>query len=262
MLAKSYILFTSDTIFIVPRGVSRARILLVGGGGGGGSGPASGGAAGYVNSGVLDVVPSLKIKVQVGKGGRGSTRKVTCGQNSQAGGASSFGKLVANGGGSHQGTCPQSWVGPSGGSGGGEGCYNSTNYCQSGDGGSGGSSGTKSTGGQNYSLAGNGAGSYASQLQLFCFTQFTAGAGGRGQIEDSPGGSGAGGVLVEGEGPIAGSGESASGAEGGRGYGAGGGSGGYLGQDYNNASQSIYYSGGRGDDGFVYVEWLGQSGVY
>ena len=240
----------------MPQGVSRARILLVGGGGGGGSGPAAGGAAGYVNSGVL----SLKINVQVGKGGRGSTRKVTCDQDSQAGGASSFWKLVAYGGGSHQGTCPQSWAGPSGESGGGDGCYNSSNWCQSGDGASGGSSGYNSTGGESYG-PGSGAGAYDSQLQLFCFTKFFAGAGGRGQIEDSPGGGGASGVLVEDEGPIAGSGESVPGAEGGRGYGAGGGSGGYVGRDFNNASQSMYYGGGAGSDGFVYVEWFGQPGL-
>lgn len=242
----------------MPRGVSRARVLVVGGGGGGGSGPAAGGAAGYVNSGAFDVTPNLKIKVVVGKGGQGSTRKSTCDQNSRPGGVSAFGKLVvANGGGNHQGSCPKSWAGPSGGSGGGEGCYNTTTWCESGAGGAGGYYGNKSTGGQTYG-PGSVQGTYANHLQLFCFTQFTAGAGGKGQLEDSAGGGGAGGVLVEGDGPNAGSGESSVGSEGGKGYGAGGGSGGFLGPDYNNSTEAIFYGGGSGSDGFVYVEWFRQ----
>lgn len=237
-LAKSYALFTSNAIITVPRGVSRARVLLVGGGGGGGSGPAAGGASGYVKSGVFDVVPNSKIQISVGKGGQGSSRKVTCDQDSQPGGVSSFGTLVVNGGKSHEGKCSQSWAGPSGGSGGGEGCY------KSGAGGSGGLSGNGSIGGQRYG-PGSGQGPYANQLQTFCFTRLTAGAGGSGQISDSPGGGGAGGVLVEGEGPNAGKGESESGSEGGKGYGAGGGSGGYLGKNYDNPNQSIFYEGGK-----------------
>lgn len=236
-------------------------MLLVGAGGGGGSGPAAGGAAGFVKDGVFDVFPSIQVQVLVGKGGQGSTRKVTCDQDSLPGGVSSFGTLVANGGGNHQGKCPQSWAGPAGGSGGGEGCFNGTNWCQSGAGGSGGSSGKASTGGQTNYGSGSGQGTYENQLQVFCFTQFAAGAGGSGRAEDSPGGGGAGGVLVEGLGPNADSGESLSGSEGGKGYGAGGGSGGYLGRNYNNQNLTTFYAGGAGSDGFVYVEWFVKPGT-
>lgn len=235
---------------------------MVGGGGGGGSGPAAGGASGYVNGGAFNVDPETVIQVIVGKGGLGSTRKVTCDQDSQPGGASSFDILVANGGGNHQGTCPQSWAGPAGGTGGGGGCYNASYWCQGGAGGSGGSSGYTSTGGQSYGPgSGQGSASYINQLNMFCLTQFTAGLGGNGKEEDSPGGGGAGGILAQGVGPSAGSGEGLTGSSGGNGYGAGGGSGGYVGRNYNNPNQSMYYAGGAGSDGLVYVEWFGNIGT-
>ena len=250
----SYALFTSSGIFTVPCGVNRVRVLVVGGGGGGGSGAAGGGAAGSVKIGVFDVQPNEALKVTVGKGGKGSTLKLgSCVQDSIAGERSSFARLLrADGGGNHSGSCFASWQGASGGSGGGEGCTNETGRCRSGAGGSGGFNGNKSSGGRTYGV-GSGQGAYAEQFKQFRFNLITSGAGGRGSVHDAPGGGGAGGVLINDNSPIAGSGAKPSGAEGGRGYGSGGGSG-FLELEDDKAAP-IHNEGGKGADGVVYVEW-------
>ena len=227
---------------------------MVGGGGGGGSGAAGGGAAGFVKTGVFDVEPNEALKVTVGKGGKGSTRKEgSCTQDSTAGERSSFGRLLrADGGGNHNGTCYESWKGASGGSGGGEGCVTETGRCRSGTGGSGGSPGNKSSAGRTYGV-GLGQGRFAEQLKQFQFNFISVGIAGIGKVHEAPGGGGAAGVLINNESPLANGGAKPSGADGGKGYGAGGG-GGFLESDDDKAAP-IHHEGGNGSDGVVYVEW-------
>ena len=71
----SFALFTSSGVFTVPCGVHRVNVLVVGGGGGGGSGAAGGGASGFVHGGSFEVEPLMNVRITVGKGGAGSTRK-------------------------------------------------------------------------------------------------------------------------------------------------------------------------------------------
>ena len=78
---------------------------------------------------------------------------------------------------------------------------------------------------------------------------------GRSRIHLQPGGGGAGGLLVNNDGPSARKGESFGGADGGSGFGAGGGSGFTAINENADQSNSIHYAGGDGADGLVYVEW-------
>ncbi|MDT7953415.1 MAG: hypothetical protein RQ966_18075 [Acetobacteraceae bacterium] len=91
--------FSSNTTWAVPSGVSRVRVRLVGAGGGGGGGTANfggggGGGGGYAEA-ILQLQPGQNIAVVVGVGGASSPANVTGG----AGGASSFGNLVVAQGG-------------------------------------------------------------------------------------------------------------------------------------------------------------------
>lgn len=146
-----FAIFNTNDLFTVPCGANRMRVLVVGGGGGGGSGAAGGGAAGFVRSEVFEVAPNVVVKITVGKGGKGSTLKDNCRQDSQSGGRSSFGGFIhADGGENHKGPCYDNWQGASGGSGGGEGCIHSRGYCRSGAGGSGGSNGNNASRGETF----------------------------------------------------------------------------------------------------------------
>lgn len=245
----AFAIFNASGFFKVPCGANRLRVLVVGGGGGGGSGTAGGGGAGFVKSSIFEVEPNVIIEITVGAGGKGSTRKDTCLQNSQPGGRSSFGSVLhAEGGDNHKGPCTTNSHGSSGGTGGGAGCVNIKGYCHSGAGGSGGSDGSNASRGQS-SGPGAGQGNYNEQLKLFRNSSITAGAGGRGKLYAAAGGGGGGGILINGLGPVAGSGQEPAGSQGGKGYGAGGGSG------FLQPNQNQFHSGGNGADGVVYVEW-------
>lgn len=95
------------TPWVIPAGVFRVRVTVIGGGGGGGkrtgsasSGAGGGGGGGGVSEGFVTVTPGASINVTVGAGGAGATVANTAGTN---GGASSFGIAVTatggNGGG-------------------------------------------------------------------------------------------------------------------------------------------------------------------
>ena len=230
------------------------RVLVIGGGHGGGSGFAGGGGSGYVRTGEFRVVPSEVVHVTVGAGGQGSTSKVgvaatgACIQDSRPGGISSFGPyLSARGGSDMPDECGEyAFAGRDGGSGGGAGCVLN---CTSGKGGSGGTDGTWTKGRHSFRY-GVGQGPYETHLRkMFRYNNLTAGEGGSGVYGWEVGGGGGGGVLFNGSGPRAQTGE--GGAEGGQGYGAGGG-GSHL---IEIPSDYIYYAGGSGADGLVYVEW-------
>ena len=113
MMSSSSPTFTNDTImsywytvpgtsaFVVPAGVTKLLVRVVGGGGGGaGAGSnftAAGGGGGGYAEGVLSVVPGASYNVTVGGGGAGG---VISGGTGGGGGTSSFDNLfVASGGG-------------------------------------------------------------------------------------------------------------------------------------------------------------------
>ena len=97
---------------------------------------------------------------------------------------------------------------------------------------------------------GKGQGAYSSLYASMKYNKITSGAGGSGAgVYRGPGGGGAGGVLINNRGPVAGNGASIAGGEGGKGYGAGGGGGGYT----TNINERG--AGGAGADGAVYIEW-------
>ena len=230
------------------------RVLIVGGGGGGGSGAAGGGAAGFVRSEVFELKPNVVVKITVGKGGKGSTLKDNCSQDSQPGGRSfsvdTFTRMAEK---TTRVPVIYNWQGASGGSGGGEGCNYTSGYCGSGSGGSGGSNGNYASHGETFGF-GRGQGNYTKILKQFNQSSISAGAGGKGRLYAAAGGGGAGGILIDGLGPSGGDGAQPAGSQGGKGYGAGGGSG------FIDLNKKYYFNtflnGGDGADGVVYIEWF------
>ncbi|EMX0628139.1 phage tail protein [Salmonella enterica] len=102
-----YQFFTVNGTFIVPDGVNRVFVEVVGGGGGGAGGSlaneecSTGGIAAKCVAGYVDVVPKSQIPVMIGAGGSGGakgSRSQRKGFSGNAGGQSSFGNLNAPGG--------------------------------------------------------------------------------------------------------------------------------------------------------------------
>ena len=217
-----YTLFAQSGTFTVPDGVTSIRVIAIGGGGGGGMGPSPAGGSGFVQAQTFSVFPGQVFAVEVGNGGaKGAPGSI----NGKDGAPSRFGTaLVADGGG-----C-------AGGSGGGT-------FCNPDGGGRGGSAGSNGNrcGSDLVGCTGQGA-SFSAGFNLFQFNIVTAGNGG------NPGtgcGGGGGGISVGGNSISAGSGW----GTGGSGFGAGGGAGGYQ------YWTGIYWPGGDGAPGVVYVEW-------
>lgn len=102
--------FDSSGVWVVPAGVDQAEVELWGGGAGGAAGGdvkagnryrgGGGGGGGYIRARVA-VVPGSSIPITIGSGGAAGTK---CREDSQPGGATSFGSyLVAPGGGKADG---------------------------------------------------------------------------------------------------------------------------------------------------------------
>jgi hypothetical protein len=111
--------FTSSGNFVVPNGVTSARVTVIGGGGAGGyhsTMPSGGGGAGGEASGVIsNLTPGAVIAVTVGAGGAA----LTAYGNGNNGGQSSFGAYVtANGGNGGNGGTATGLVSNAGGVGG------------------------------------------------------------------------------------------------------------------------------------------------
>lgn len=233
----------------VPTGVTSVNVLAIGGGGGGASGHQGGGGAGYITGGTFSVTSGDLISIKVGAGGAGG-QTVSNSNNIvglTAGGASQFGSFftVAGGGvvsGVNQG-------GQNGSSGGGGACNFGSH---GGSGGSGGSNGQYCNGMPNHMPIGYGQGNYSSLFSLFNDVVFNFGAGGAGGTSSHAAGGGAGGVLIDGLGPLAEAGVMSFSGQGGVGYGAGGGAGGF---DYPSSGNR--WGGGDGASGFVYLEYVG-----
>ena len=186
--------FGTTTVWRVPPLVRRARVRVVGGGAGGGGGGTDyggggGGAGGYAE-GVVAVQPGALIPIQVGAGGPGAAPRI----NGVVGGASWFGGqtapgIAAGGGtGGHSGN-PDSR--------GGEGGPGLAGLLQSAGGGGGdgailagipaGLGGSSALGGGGRAALGGGPQNSA---------RGPGGGGGGGYGDNSPGGSGAPGVVI------------------------------------------------------------------
>ncbi|MEC8860421.1 MAG: DUF6701 domain-containing protein [Pseudomonadota bacterium] len=116
--------FTSNGTFTPPQGLTQLDVLIVGGGGGGGSTYGGGGGAGGLRWETNVTVNQPSYSVVVGAGGAGGAGISSTNDpsgNGQAGQNSSFGTLIAQGGGYGQGGAQSSAGGGSGGSGGGGG---------------------------------------------------------------------------------------------------------------------------------------------
>ena len=228
--------------FVVPTGVTRVRVLVVGGGAGGANGHQGGGGSGYVASGVLQVSPGQVIDVTVGQGGLGAQQCFGCNEivGSSGGAASAFGSYLSALGG--RAVVDVNAPGGDGGSGGGGSCNAGWS------GGSGGFAG--SNGGACSYDGGAGQGdSFIAALSLFTLNAVTAGPGGAGGTgSHAPGGGG--GVLIDGLGPSGQPGAQSFSGRGGAGYGGGGGGGGY-----NSSVGEMRWAGGSGANGVVYIEW-------
>lgn len=107
----AYRIFEQNGTFVVPAGISKIRVRVVGGGGGGGNcvsgagmvtaGPSGGGGGGYAH-GVFSVAPGASFPVVVGAGGLSTISGFPGGGNTTtatSGGASSFGALISATGG-------------------------------------------------------------------------------------------------------------------------------------------------------------------
>ena len=230
----------------MPAGVTSLRVLCVGGGASGAGLSFGGGGSGNVSSGTIAVTPGNVHTITVGAGapaGPGGT----CTANGAAGNSSSFGSLLSCSGGA---AGPVNYQGGDGGSGGGAACYFT---CTAGSGGTNGAAGQSITGpNSGLIIGGTGQGSFTPHFVNFTQNTFSAGAGGAGVYNPKDaGGSGGGGVLMNGTGPSGQQGANVlySGM-GGRGYGAGGGSGGC---DTGDCASSD--AGGNAAPGLVYIEW-------
>lgn len=116
--------FDGNGTFVPPSGLSSLDVLVVAGGGGGGSTYGGGGGGGGVlwQTGVTVNQPSYSVAVGAGgNGGAGISTTNDVSGNGQKGGNSSFGAIVAEGGGYGQGGAQSSAGGGAGGSGGGGG---------------------------------------------------------------------------------------------------------------------------------------------
>lgn len=112
--------FTADGIFVPPAGLAQMDVLVVAGGGGGGSTYGGGGGGGGVLWQQNQAVSTGSYNVVIGGGGAGGTGISTVDNvagDGAKGGNSTFGAIVAEGGGFGQGGA-QNTVGKGGGTGG------------------------------------------------------------------------------------------------------------------------------------------------
>lgn len=234
-----------------PSFVSSVNVFLVGGGGGGANGHQGGGGAGFVSSGTFAVNEGEIFSILVGAGGFGGQTAYASNDiiGSSSGGSSAFGALLSAAGG---GTVTFPNQGGQNGSSGGGGACNAGSV--GGNGGSGGAAGQSCQSGSAMPV-GNGQGNYSGLFTTFTDVVLGFGAGGLGGTSSHAGGGGAGGVTLNGAGPVAASGVQPFSGRGGFGYGAGGGGGGFDGAFQER------WAGGNGANGLVYLEFVSVSAV-
>lgn len=232
-------LFTASTTYVVPNGMSDLRIFMIGGGASGFPSHSGAGGAGYiqnVNYGQISAGTSISIII-----GAGGQRTSSTGHDGPAynGGATTvtIGGTTYTASGGKNSTGSGNLPGGDGSSGGG----GAGNGGFAGKGGSGGSNGDA---GNSYG-GGTGMGVAAFDSAVNPTVVLSAGAGGAAGNSSHSGGGGAGGIITNIVAyPTAENGGSSVSGKGGVGFGAGGGSGGYDG---------VYYYGGAGAPGMVYI---------
>ena len=215
--------YTSDGIFYVPPGVTGVDVLVVGGGGGGGrnaspNASGGGGAGGLAWEEGYSVTPGTTINITVGSGGSAGTR--TPGEaKATSGGNSSFGTLVAEGGGAGGQNDTGMLNGDAGGSGGGSastggagGAGSQGNKGGDGQGGAGGGGGGGGAGGAGGNSSGNNGANGGAGLNFSGYFGATwgdngwfagGGGGGRRTASDTYGSGGQGGGGNSGTSPDA-----------------------------------------------------------
>jgi hypothetical protein len=229
-LARSYTTYTSSSgTYTVPTGVTSIQYLVVGGGGGGGITLDGGGGAGGMLVGTMTVTPSQTISYVVGAGGASAS----------AGSNSTFGALIAYGGGT--GTRGASSGNQNGGSGGGSYYYSSGGVPGTGVAGQGNSGGEGNT------------------------SESSGGGGGAGAIgvaaSSSVGGAGGAGLTwINGTTYAGGGGGGAYFGTGGAGGSGGGGAGGASGTSSGSAG-SVNTGGGGGGASYAAGSPLGIGGA-
>jgi hypothetical protein len=191
---------TLNTSWTCPPDVTQVEVLVVAGGGGGGvCYGGGGGGGGLIYNNAYPVIPGQTYGIQVGQGG---TNQVNVGGNGGPGTNSSFGNLVAIGGGYGGGNCGNN--GGAGGSGGGGSGNGSTAYSggsgtagQGFGGNSGGSNGQSGGGGGAAGaggIANNTTGNNGLQFGISGVPTYYAGGGTGGQASTTSGGLGGGGT--------------------------------------------------------------------
>lgn len=264
---ESWPSWTTGQWTIAP-GIKTVRVLIVGGGGGGSASiergiGGTGGASGEVVTSTVNI-STQQIVVQVGEAGNAG---LEFGQPGRDGAPSSFGALVATGGGAGEPHCGgETRVtvgGSSAGGGAGGGSYDGNGYHggNGGSGGTGGSSGRDGQPGDDGDAVLGTPGGIGTAFSALGFKDVTVtnGPGGAGGSYGSDrigygggGGGGGGGIIIGQTAPRGNKGESdesqssAEGGDGGVGFGAGGGGGGNF---------KVGAVGGQGAPGVVYVEW-------
>jgi hypothetical protein len=229
-LARSYTTYTSSSgTYTVPTGVTSIQYLVVGGGGGGGITLDGGGGAGGMLVGTMTVTSGQTISYVVGAGGASAS----------AGSNSTFGALIAYGGGT--GTRGASSGNQNGGSGGGSYYYSSGGVPGTGVAGQGNSGGVGNT------------------------SESSGGGGGAGAIggaaSSSVGGAGGAGLTwINGTTYAGGGGGGAYFGTGGAGGSGGGGAGGASGTSSGSAG-SVNTGGGGGGASYAAGSPLGIGGA-
>lgn len=240
-------IFTTSTTYVMTGDVADLRIFMIGGGASGYSSHSGAGGAGYIKTVAHGSISSgTIISITIGAGGQRTGNSGNAGP-AYNGGATTVtigGTTYTASGGTNSTTVNEpGGNGSSGGGGAGNGGF-------AGKGGSGGSNGDagKSYGG------GTGMGVAEFNSAVIPTGALSAGAGGAAGSSSNAGGGGAGGVITDIVAyPTAENGGSSVSGKGGVGFGAGGGSGGY-----ENVG-SVYYYGGAGAPGMVYIYFYGSA---
>ncbi|BFT94422.1 hypothetical protein MNSC_04300 [Minisyncoccus archaeophilus] len=247
---------SGTTVWIPPTGVSQVEYLVIGGGGGGGGAGSGGGAGGYLSGNNYSVSGSINISVGAGGGGG-----LAYG-NGLKGSSSSFGAIVAEGGGA--GVSHFSVAGGNGGSGGGgairveapastggaasagypggAGIIQSSWFGGNSGGGGAGQAGSSGVIGTTHGTGGGGKGGNGLASSITGTSITRAAGGGGGEINGAYGGAGGSGGGGTG-------GFDAVGIAGSANTGSGGGGGAYY-------PSATYYSGGNGGSGIVIIRYL------
>jgi hypothetical protein len=232
-------IFTASTTYVMTGDVSDLSIFMIGGGASGYSSHSGAGGAGYIKTAAHGSISSgTSISITIGAGGQRTGNSYSSGAYNGGATTVTIGSTTYTASG---GTSATDNSNGGNGSSGGGGAGNS------GFAGKGGSGGSNGAAGNSYG-GGTGMGVAAFNSAVNPTVVLSAGAGGAAGSSSHAGGGGAGGIITDIVAyPTAENGGSSVSGKGGVGFGAGGGSGGY------EQNAALYYYGGAGAPGMVYI---------